>query len=148
MRRIKSAPANLASMTNNKKRDNIFISKKNNDIMIPMKNKIDYNLKFKKIKELKNNISFNSNLLNDIINDSNNLSIEESTIIFTIINFIANNILKREKLEKVYNYLLEGCIRYLIMIFLHSQILHEKINLPIIDNNCIDSICNSITIIQ
>ena len=99
-----------------------------------MKNKFHNDYSIKKIKDLKNNISFNSNLLNDIVNDSNNLSIWESTIIFTIINFIGNNILKREKLEELYNYLLQAIIRYFIMLFIHSQILHDKINIPLIDN--------------
>ena len=95
---------------------------------------------FKKIKELKNTISFNSNLVNDILNDSNNLSIEESTIIFTIINFLANNILKREKLEEAYNYFLQAMIRYFIMLFIHSQILHEKVNLLFLASNCMDNL--------
>lgn len=134
MRRIKSAPANLASMSNNKKKQSISLLTKNDAIAIPMKNKFNPQYKIKKIKDLKNNISFNSNLLNDIVNDSNNLSIWESTIIFTIINFIGNNILKREKLEEAYNYLLQAIIRYFIMFFIHSYILNEKINIPLIDN--------------
>lgn len=144
MRRIKSAPANLANMINNKKKNFIYSQSKNN-IVIPMKNKLNINYNFKKKKELKNNISFNSNLINDILNDSNNLSIEESTLIFTIINFIANNILKREKLQELYNYLLQAIIRYLIMLFIHTQFLHEKINIPLIDN--FENICNKFTFI-
>lgn len=140
MRRIKSAPANLASMTNNKKRTSISLLTKNNVIAIPMNNNYLPSNKIKKLKEIKNNISFNSNLVNDIVNDSNDLSIEESTIIFTIINYIANNILKREKLEEIYNYLLQAIVRYFIMLFIHSQILHEKVNLPFIDSNCIDNL--------
>ena len=144
MRRIKSAPANLASMTNNKKKECISILTKKDEIAIPMKNKFKPEYNFKKIKNLKNNISFNSNLFNDIVNDSNNLSIEESTIIFTIINFIANNILKREKLEELNNYLLQAIIRYFIMVFIHTQILNEKINIPLIDYNCINNLSQSI----
>ena len=142
MRRIKSAPANLASMTNNKKKECISILTKKDEIAIPMKNKFKPEYNLKKIKNLKNNISFNSNLFNDVVNDSNNLSIEESTIIFTIINFIANNILKREKLEELNNYLLQAIIRYFIMLFIHTQILDEKINIPVIDYNFIDNISN------
>ena len=107
-----------------------------------MKNKFKPEYNLKKIKNLKNNISFNTNLFNDVVNDSNNLSIEESTIIFTIINFIANNILKREKLEELNNYLLQAIIRYFIMLFIHTQILDEKINIPVIDYNFIDNISN------
>ena len=148
MRRIKSAPANLASMTNNKKRGSVSLLTKNDVIAIPMKNKFNNDYSIKKIKDLKNNISFNSNLVNDIVNDSNDLSIEESTIVFTFINFIANNILKREKLEEAYNYLLQAIIRYFIMVFIHSQILHEKINIPFIDNNCLDNISNCLISIK
>jgi len=148
MKRIKSAPANLASMTNNKKKTSISLLTKNNEIAIPMQNKFKPEYNFKKIKELKNTISFNSNLVNDIVNDSNNLSIEESTIIFTIINFLANNILKREKLEEAYNYFLQAMIRYFIMLFIHSQILHEKVNLLFLASNCIDNLSEYIVQIK
>ena len=143
MRRIKSAPANLASMTNNKKNNILFLTKKD-IIAIPMNNKYIPENKIKKVKEFKNNISFNSNLINDIVNDSNDLSIEESTIVFTFINYIANNILKREKMEELYNYLIQAIARYLIMLFIHSQILHEKIDIPFIDYKSMDSLSQSI----
>ena len=147
MRRIKSAPANLSTMTNNK-RTSISLLTKNNNVAIPLKNTFtpNYKLKdFKKFKELKNNISFNSNLANDILNDSNNFTIEESTLVFTLINFIANNILKREKFQEIYNYLIQAIIRYFIMLFIHTHILHEKINIPLIHYNYIDTISNSIS---
>ena len=140
MRRIKSAPANLASMANNRKRETISLLKNNNAITIPKKTEYNY----KKIKDLKNTISFNSNLFNDIVNDSYHLSIEESTIIFTMINILANNILKRQKIQELYNYLIQAIIRYFIMLFIHSQILHEKINIPLIDYNCIHNLSQSI----
>ena len=143
MRRIKSAPANLASMSN-KKKGSISLLTKKNIMTIPINKKNTADNKMKKVNEIKNNISFNSNLINDIVNDTNNLSIEESTIIFTIINFVANNILKREKLEEIYNYLLQAILRYFIMFFIHSQILNEKINIPLIDNNCLNMISNNI----
>lgn len=148
MKRIKSAPANLASMKNNKKKTSISLLTKNNEIAIPMQNKFKPEYNLKKIKELKNTISFNSNLINDIVNDSNNLSIEESTIIFTIINFLANNILKREKLEEAYNYFLQAIIRYFIMLFIHSQILHEKVNLLFLASNCMDNLSEYIVQIK
>lgn len=147
MRRIKSAPANLSSMTNNK-RTSISLLTKNNNVAIPLKNTFtpNYQLRdFKKFKELKNNISFNSNLANDILNDSNNFTIEESTLVFTLINFIANNILKREKFQEIYNYLIQAIVRYFIMLFIHTHILHEKINIPLIDYNYLDTISNSIS---
>lgn len=146
MRRIKSAPANLASMTNNKKEKVIFSTKKNNDIAIPLKNKYYPSYKLKKVKELKNKISFNGNLINDIVNDLNHLTVEESTFLFTFINIVTNNILKREKLQEIYNYLLQAIVRYLIMAFIHSQILHEKINIPLINKDCLNTICNHIII--
>tara|TARA_Y100001980_G_C14482548_1_gene260786 strand:- start:144 stop:644 length:501 start_codon:yes stop_codon:yes gene_type:complete len=160
MRRVKSAPSNIANMSHKKKNNIIpsfnlisenIINKPQENNNINIKNKNIYNIKFnikinedysnkylyktslKDIKDLKNKISFNSNIINDIINDYYNLNIEDSTIIFTIINFLSNNILKREKLNELYIYLLQAIIRYIIMFILHTVILHQNIDNSLIN---------------
>jgi hypothetical protein len=169
MRRVKSAPSNIANMAHKKKNNiipsfnlisqniinkpeqnnNINIKKNNiynikiiNSITIRKKTNENYiNDKYqyrktslKEIKNLKNIISFNSNIINDIINDCYNFNIEESTIIFTIINFVSNNILKREKLNELYIYLIQAFIRYIIMFILHKEILEQSIDFSLLNN--------------
>ena len=125
----------------NKNIYNIQFNRKINENYI--NNKYQYRkISLKEIKNLKNTISFNSNIINDIINDCYNFNIEESTIIFTIINFVSNNILKREKLNELYIYLIQAFIRYIIMFILHSEILHQNIDNSLINNINIFSLLN------
>ena len=123
MKRIKSAPANLALMTNNKKKEisnnksifNIPI------INIPIVNKdsiIDANIKNKNVKNknVKKNMYINNNnfsnfknlkyytskfgnFISDIINDTNLLSLEESTLLSMILIYSSENIFKKDKLK-------------------------------------------------
>ena len=166
MRRVKSAPANLASMSNNKKDTPnckttynnlpLFISSKN----IESKNNINNiensnlfnnvlnlklinkekslllnknskyskynNFKYEKTKNIKKNISQITNIACDLISDNNNISLEESSLINAIIIYITENINKKNMLKQIYEYLLQFIIRYLIMLFVHGQILHDK----------------------
>ena len=182
MRRVKSAPANLASMSNNKKEvikyktnhNNLplFISSKNiesknninninniensnlfNNVLnlnlinkekSLLINKINSvkssynkyskyskynkynNFKYEKIKNIKKNVSQITNIACDLISDNNNISLEESTLINAIIIYITENVTKKDKLKQLYEYLLQFIIRYLIMLFVHGQILHDK----------------------
>ena len=184
MRRVKSAPANLASMSNNKKdtpnhKTNynnlpLFISSKNieskniesknnmknveniensnlfNNVLNlnsknkekslllnrikPIKNSDNKyskyskynNFKYEKTKNIKKNISRMTNIACDLISDNNNISLEESSLINAIIIYITENINKKNMLKQLYEYLLHFIIRYLIMLFVHGQILHDK----------------------
>ena len=159
MRKVKSAPANLCEMINNKKEAKTKI--KSYRFMIPIMNiestiiledkneKIETNNVFKKyetFKTLKNNIKNIGGLTNDIIGDINYLPLEQSSFLISFINYISENVLKKDKLKEIYAYALQAFVRYLLMLFIHSQLLHDELgkNVPLIDNNIINEINNII----
>ena len=164
MKRIKSAPANLASMSNKKKNQpkmsigNVLpLLKQNNELVNENYNKINTNkintskintnkinnfdivsLFYKKkpslIKSEKINIIKNvkkisnktGNIICDVLGDMNLLSLEESSIINALIIYFSENIVTKDKLKEIYVYLLQFVIRYFILLFIHSNILHDK----------------------
>ena len=190
MRRIKSAPANLATMTN-KNKNIISTSKKNNNfnnkqvnvgisLVSYLNNKkkyynynynynkknnnkqdtkfqknmfIGYLLNKKQINEMskneisknemsKNEISKNelsknqlesdltsiSNLLTDITVDVNSFSLEETSLIYSIVLYLNENIFKKDKLKEFYSFIVKALIRYHVMLFIHVYVLHDKID--------------------
>lgn len=147
MKRIKSAPADLALMANRKK-NNLEISDKRNtpvimslgddfDILDEIDNEklltdnVNVNLKYFKnfriIKTIKNYVNKFSQLTSDLISDSNLLSLEESTIYSALIIYISENITRKDKLKEAYGFLIQYITKYLILLFIHTQILHDKI---------------------
>ena len=159
MRKVKSAPANLCEMVNNKKEAKTKI--KSYRFIIPIMNiestiiledkneKIETNNVFKKyetFKKLKTGIKRIGSLTSDVIGDSNLLPYEETTLLNVFINYISENVLKKDKLKEIYAYALQAFVRYLLMLFIHSQLLHDELgkNVPLIDNNIINEINNII----
>jgi hypothetical protein len=159
MRKVKSAPANLCEMVNNKKEAKTKI--KSYRFIIPIMNiestiiledkneKIETNNVFKKyetFKKLKTGIKRIGSLTSDVIGDSNLLPYEETTLLNVFINYISENVLKKDKLKEIYAYALQAFVRYLLMLFIHSQLLHNELgkNVPLIDNNIINEINNII----
>jgi hypothetical protein len=177
MRRVKSAPANLANMKNSKKKvisiekkPLYFIPKKEN-FDSDMKKKLDlennkkdlffkkseflsylnnfnninynyntYNDKeykkysYKSFKSLKNNISNSINLISDAINEANLLNLEQYSIIYLLSIYFSENILKKDKLAEITNYIIITFIRYFIMLYIHRNVLNEY-SLDLIDKN-------------
>ena len=190
MRRVKSAPANLANMKNSKKK-NISIEKKplyiipkkenfNSDIQkkLDLENnkkdlflkkskflsyinnfnkEINYNFNYncntydnnndnynynkeckkysyKSFKSLKNNIANSINLISDAINEANLLNLEEYSIIYLLSIYFSENILKKDKLAEITNYIIITFIRYFIMLYIHKNVLNEY-SLDLIDKN-------------
>jgi hypothetical protein len=162
MRKVKSAPANLCEMVNNKKEAKTKI--KSYRFIIPImniestiiledkneKNKIINKPKkyetFETFKKLKTGIKRIGSLTSDVIGDSNLLPYEETTLLNVFINYISENVLKKDKLKEIYAYALQAFVRYLLMLFIHSQLLHNELgkNVPLIDNNIINEINNII----
>jgi len=160
MRKVKSAPANLCEMINNKKEAKTKI--KSYRFIIPIMNiestiiledkneKIETNNVFKKyetFKKLKTGIKRIGSLTSDVIGDSNLLPYEETTLLNVFINYISENVLKKDKLKEIYAYALQAFVRYLLMLFIHSQLLHNELgkNVQLIDNNIINEINNIIS---
>lgn len=159
MRKVKSAPANLCEMVNNKKEAKTKI--KSYRFMLPImniestiiledkneKNKIiNKPKKYETFKTLKTGIKKIGSLTSDVIGDSNLLPYEETTLLNVFINYISENVLKKDKLKEIYAYALQAFVRYLLMLFIHSQLLHDELgkNVPLIDNNIINEINNII----
>ena len=134
MRRIKSAPANIASMSNNKKSDKkiarSILNKKeyllyNLDNNSKKNNIISLN-NYKKKRELKNNFMNIGDYLSDITNDIDTIPTEESTIISAIILYVSHNILKREKLKEFNNFILKIILKYIIIYCFHVYVLKDE----------------------
>ena len=173
MRRIKSAPANLATMSNKNRNidKSIIASRKENNLNTKSRNinisllsylntkKNYYNNNNNNKKYNKQNSEFNknslidyfqrkndlkkndltkndlqsdltniSNLLTDITIDSNNFSLEESSLIYTFIMFLNENVLKKDKIKEFYSFIVKALIRYHVMLFIHIYVLHDKID--------------------
>ena len=47
-----------------------------------------------------------------------------------ILTYSSENIFKRDKLKEVFNFTLQSLVKYLFLMFIHTNILHDKI-----DNN-------------
>ena len=156
MKKIKSAPANLCLMINRKKDNlsnnnskNIFcLSKfekndnnnnnnKNINININIDRKFIKIKKFALVKNSKKNLLKIGNLLSDIVSDSNLLSLEHTIIISGLISYFSENILKKDKLKEVYYFGLQLLFKYIIMFYIHTAILHDKI-----DNNILQIMYN------
>ena len=135
MRRVKTAPGNLAKMSHNKKEikktPSLFMSSANVPIIIEEKNENNYKL----IKSLKKSIKTIGNLVSDAVVEVNYdyYSLEETSLFAVIVGYFSNNILKKDKLKEIYNFLAKALARYLIMLFIHTQVLHDKIDYGILN---------------
>lgn len=128
MRRIKSAPSNIAEMINRKKPnlkekskksifniENIIITnKKNNPIIIKEQIKV--------IKNQKNIEKTFNNIMLDYINDKNiyNINDEEAVIVSILYFYLCEKIFTKKNLREFILFVVQMIIRY---IFTHS--LHE-----------------------
>jgi len=124
MRKVKSAPDNLSTMCNKKKHIAPII-KSNAGIVeiIPPKTN-----NFTKIKKFKITVQNTGTVINDLITDNKFLSIEESTIINTIILYLSENITREKKINELYKYLVQSICRYIVLMFIHTTVLHDNID--------------------
>lgn len=138
MRRIKSAPANLAGMSNNKKNTinkkiSVFSQKNIITRDTSMNNILNfYNIKsnsYNSFKSLKSNLNSSFNILSDAINEANIFNLEEYSIIYLLGVYLSENILKKDKFNEVFNFILITLIRYIVMLEIHEKILHENIEI-------------------
>ena len=173
MRRIKSAPANIAEMINRKKETksslnkivipilnkkyNIIVEEVNNehyekniiknDISNIIKNdKSNTNtnniIEYNKFKSQKNNLKKIGTFISDIIGDTNILPFEQNTLITSLINYLSENVLNKDKLKEIYLFILQAIARYIIMLLFHSHFINifEEQNLLLIHNDILNDI--------
>ena len=120
MKKIKSAPANLALMINNKKSNN-------HNLMIEKNEKKKTSYILLNIRYLNNNIERITNIINDILNDILTLTFEETAFLGIFLNLL-NNIFRKDKLKNLSAILIQNIIKYLIMIYIHQYLLDDYIN--------------------
>ena len=144
MKRIKSAPANLCKMKNNKKvtfnsnLNKLFYinnnsnnnNNNNNNNNSNNNNNNNNNNKIRILKNTKIYLSKIGNFCSDLINDSNILSLEDSLLISSLVSYFSDNILKKNKLKEITNFAIISLTKYFVLLYIHTEILHDKM-----DNN-------------
>ena len=127
MRRIKSAPAEICSMVNRKKR--ISVSKISSNAIIPSNT-------YEKIKEEKKIVKLLTEISNDISGQNDIISQEIGYYMLLIGSFVNQNFRRKITLENVKNFIIEMFLRYIISISYHFIITNqEKLIEILIDNN-------------
>jgi hypothetical protein len=134
MRRVKSAPANIAEMVNRKKKiltekpktslpniQNIFITNKKNNSII-MKEKISPIRNQKNIEKTFNNIMI------DYINDKNfyNINDEEAFLASILYFYICEKIFIKNNLREFILFIVQMLIRYIFTHMLHDFYLNNQ----------------------
>lgn len=122
MKRIKSAPANLALMVN---REKVKPSMSIPTIIDNKQNKIIYS-SFKKQKPIINTIN---NVAGDLLNKIN-IDPDESIVISLTLSFISENIYKKDKVKFFLDFTTQAIIRYFITYILHQFLLYQHIIIP------------------
>ena len=137
LRKVKSAPANLSEMSNNKKSKPIVSQKQfllfkkemtqEDDVNENNKNLFVKDKKFI-LKEQKKSIEMASNIINEILLENKNPQSEEYFIINFLIPYIGNNIITKNFikniLDSLISYLVKSVIVYLFHI-LQNQSINE-----------------------
>lgn len=127
MRRIKSAPAELCSMVNRKKRNSV--SKISSNAIIPSNT-------YEKIKEEKKIVKLLTEISNDISGQNDIISQEIGYYMLLIGSFINQNFRRKITLDNVKNFIIEMFLRYIISITYHFIMTNqEKLIEIVIDNN-------------
>ena len=127
MRRIKSAPAEICSMVNRKKR--ISVSKISSNAIIPSNT-------YEKIKEEKKIVKLLTEISNDISGQNDIISQEIGYYMLLIGSFVNQNFRRKITLENVKNFIIEMFLRYIISITYHFIMTNqEKLIEIVIDNH-------------
>ena len=127
MRRIKSAPAEISSMVNRKKR--ISVSKISSNAIIPSNT-------YEKIKEEKKFVKLLTEISNDISGQNDIITQEIGYYMLLIGTFVNQNFRRKITLENVKNFIEEMFLRYIISISYHFIMTNqEKLIEILIDNN-------------
>lgn len=126
MRRINSAPAELCSMVNRKKRNSI--SKISSNAIIPSNT-------YEKIKEEKKIVKLLTEISNDISGQNDIISQEIGYYMLLIGSFVNQNFRRKITLENVKNFIIEMFLRYIISITYHFIMTNQGNLIEIIIDN-------------
>lgn len=125
MRRIKSAPANIAEMMNRRQPDK---PTKNKQVVVPPKNRDNFQKPLFE-RERKSLIYYTeraTNVLNDVINDVTSLTFEETAFLGIFLNLL-NNTFRRDKLRDLSGIIVQQFVKYIIMFYIHHYIINDSI---------------------
>ena len=125
MRRIKSAPANIAEMMNRRQPDK---PTKNKQVVVPPKNRDNFQKPLFE-RERKSLIYYTeraTNVLNDVINDVTSLTFEETAFLGILLNLL-NNTFRRDKLRDLSGIIVQQFVKYIIMFYIHHYIINDSI---------------------
>lgn len=126
MRRIKSAPAELCSMVNRKKRNSL--SKISSNAIIPSNT-------YEKIKEEKKIVKLLTEISNDISGQNDIISQEIGYYMLLIGSFVNQNFRRKITLENVKNFIIEMFLRYIISITYHFIMTNQEKFIEIVIDN-------------
>ena len=127
MRRIKSAPAEICSMVNRKKR--ISVSKISSNAIIPSNT-------YEKIKKEKKIVKLLTEISNDISGQNDIITQEIGYYMLLIGSFVNQNFRRKITLENVKNFTIEMFLRYIISITYHFIMTNQgKLIEIVIDNH-------------
>ena len=62
------------------------------------------------------------------------------------ISYLSENINKEKKINELYKYIIQHIVRYIVLIFIHSVILHDNSGRYIISIDCFHNIISHSTI--
>lgn len=129
MRRIKSAPANIAEMVNRRKIETIKPKKSSENRIFFFGNSKEANREvtnIKNMKSLNSNTERVTNIVSDVINDIFSLSFEETAFLGIILNLL-NNTFRKDKLKDLTSILVQNFVKYCLMFYLHHYVLNDYI---------------------
>lgn len=132
MKRIKSAPANIALMVNLKKKSDSLTINYCISLDINSKNKLDINSKNTLDKNIKKDVIVDNleSSINEYISDPDILPIEYSPFLSYTISYIIKNTKKKMENKELQIFILNHIIRYFLTYMIHHHIfslLNSKI---------------------
>ena len=141
MRRIKSAPAELCSMDNRKKRNSV--SKISSNAIIPLNT-------YEKIKEEKKIVKLLTEINNDISGQNDIISQEIGYYMLLIGSFVNQNFRRKITLENVKNFIIEMFLRYIISFTYHFIITNQEklIEIVIENHGHLDKVIDNIHLLK
>ena len=141
MRRIKSAPAELCSMVNRKKRNSV--SKISSNAIIPSNT-------YEKIKEEKKIVKLLTEISNDISGQNDIISQEIGYYMLLIGSFVNQNFRRKITLENVKNFIIEMFLRYIISFTYHFIMTNQEklIEIVIENHGHLDKVIDNIHLLK
>lgn len=140
MRKVKSAPAELSSMVNRKKRNSL--TKISSNAIIPSNT-------YEKIKEEKKIVKLLTEINNDISGQNDIINQDFGYYMLIVGSFINQNFRKKITIENIKNFAIEMFLRYIFSITYHYIVTNQ---VDIIDHmyysNNFDNIINNIHLLK